>query len=44
MRGGLGYMQPFRFTGFGAGARQSLEIEIATMLRQMMTGPAPCRA
>jgi len=37
MRGGLGYMQPFRFTGFGAGVRPTLEIEIANMLRQMTT-------
>lgn len=36
MRGGLGYMQPFRFTGFGPGVRPTLEIEIAKMLRQMM--------
>jgi hypothetical protein len=37
MRGGLGYMQPFRFTAFGAGARPTLEIEIANTLRQMTT-------
>jgi len=37
MRGGLGYMQPFRFTAFGAGVRPTLEVEIANMLRQMMT-------
>jgi hypothetical protein len=41
MRGGLGYLQPFRFTSFGAGVRQTLEIEIATMLRQMMAAARP---
>lgn len=41
MRGGLGYMQPFRFTGFGHGVRQTLEVEIATMLRQMMAAARP---
>jgi hypothetical protein len=41
MRGGLGYMQPFRFTGFGAGVRQTLEVEITTMLRQMMAAARP---
>jgi hypothetical protein len=43
MRGGLGYMQPFRFTGFGAGVRQTLEIEITKMLRQMMAVGQPRR-
>ncbi len=41
MRGGLGYMQPFRFTGFGAGVRQTLEVEIAKVLQQMMTAARP---
>ena len=34
MRGGMGYLQPFRFTAFGAGVRQTLEVEIATLLNQ----------
>lgn len=34
MRGGLGYLQPFRFTGFATGTRQSLEVQIAALLRQ----------
>lgn len=38
MRGGMGYLQPFRFTAFGAGVRQSLEMEIAALLKQ--THPA----
>lgn len=38
MRGGIGYMQPFRFTGFAAGARQTLEVQIATLLKQTV-GP-----
>lgn len=41
MRGGLGYMQPFRFTGFGPGVRQTLEVEIAKMVRQMMAAAKP---
>jgi hypothetical protein len=41
MRGGLGYMQPFRFTGFGAGVRLTLEVEITKMLRQMMAAAKP---
>ena len=44
MRGGLGYMQPFRFTGFGAGVRPTLEIEITKTLRLMMTDDQPRRA
>ena len=43
MRGGLGYMQPFRFTGFGAGVRPTLEVEIANMLRQIMAAAQPKR-
>jgi hypothetical protein len=35
-RGGLSYMQPFRFTGFATGVRPTLELEITKMLRQMM--------
>ena len=38
MRGGMGYFQPFRFIGFAAGARQTLEAQISTLLRQS-TGP-----
>jgi hypothetical protein len=34
MRGGLGFLQPFRFVEFAPGARQRLEIEIATLLKQ----------
>lgn len=41
MRGGLGYMQPFRFTSFGPGVRPTLEIEITKMLRQMMAASRP---
>jgi hypothetical protein len=43
MRGGLGYMQPFRFTAFGAGVRPTLEIEITNMLRQLMAAARPRR-
>ena len=41
MRGGQGYMQPFRFTRFGAGVRQTLEMEIANMVRQMTAAARP---
>jgi hypothetical protein len=41
MRGGLGYMQPFRFTGFGVGVRPTLEVEITKMLRQVMAAAKP---
>lgn len=41
MRGGLGYMQPFRFTRFGAGVRPTLEVEITKMLRQLMAAAQP---
>jgi len=34
MRGGMGYMQPFRFTRFGAGVRQTLDVEISAILKQ----------
>lgn len=34
MRGGMGYFQPFRFTGFAAGARQTLEAQVNALLRQ----------
>ena len=34
MRGGRGYLQPFRFTAFGAGVRQTLESEVAALLKQ----------
>jgi hypothetical protein len=33
MRGGMGYLQPFRFIGFGAGVLQTLDIEIAALLK-----------
>ncbi len=36
MRSGIGYLQPFRFTTFAAGARQTLEIEIASLLREAL--------
>ena len=40
MRVSTGYMQPFRFTGFAAGARLTLEREIDLMLRDtMLTRP-----
>lgn len=38
MRGGMGYFQPFRFTGFAPGARQTLEAQINALLRQTV-GP-----
>ena len=38
MRGGMGYFQPFRFTGFAPGARQMLEVQISALLRQAV-GP-----
>ena len=41
MRGGMGYLQPFRFTAFGAGVRQTLEVEIATLLKQTFPVPKP---
>jgi hypothetical protein len=34
LRGGVGYMQPFRFTAFAAGTRQTLEREISALLPQ----------
>ena len=34
MRGGAGYFQPFRFTGFAPGARQTLEAQVNALLRQ----------
>jgi len=36
MRGALGYLQPFRFTGLRAEKRQTLEKEITELLRQTM--------
>ncbi|HLZ41794.1 MAG TPA: hypothetical protein VKQ11_12580 [Candidatus Sulfotelmatobacter sp.] len=36
MRGGMGYLQPFRFTAFGAGVRQTLEMEIAALLKSSL--------
>ena len=41
MRGGLGYVQPFRFTAFGPGVRPTLEIEITNKLRQIMAAARP---
>jgi hypothetical protein len=38
MRGGMGYLQPFRFIEFAPGTRQRLEMEIAALLKQP-TGP-----
>jgi len=39
MRGGIGFMQPFRFTAFAAGTRQTLDREIAALLPQTV-GPS----
>jgi hypothetical protein len=39
MRGGMGYMQPFRFIAFDAGSRQTLERQIAGLLRPSL-GPS----
>jgi len=39
--GGMGYLQPFRFTAFGAGVRQTLQIEIAALLKQTLLAPKP---
>ena len=44
MRTSTGYMQPFRFTGFAASCRLTLEREIDLMLRESMlpqAKPAP---
>jgi|SRR5947209_3297701 hypothetical protein len=38
MRGGMGYFQPFRFTGFAPGARQMVEAHISALLQQAV-GP-----
>ena len=38
MRGGMGYMQPFRFIAYAAGTRQTLEREIAGLIRPSL-GP-----
>ena len=43
MRGGMGYMQPFRFTVFGTGVRPTLEVEIGNMLRQITAAAQPRR-
>jgi len=37
VRGGVGYMLPFRFIDFGAGVRQTLETEIEWFQRQGLT-------
>ncbi len=34
MRGGMGYLQPFRFTSLGVKERQTLETEITEQLKQ----------
>ena len=39
LRGGSGFMQPFRFTSFAAGTRQTLEREINALLPQTV-GPS----
>jgi len=39
MRGGMIFMQPFRFTAFAAGTRQTLDREIAA-LRPQTVGPS----
>ena len=39
MRGGVGFMQPFRFTAFAAGSRQTLDREIGA-LRPQTGGPS----
>ena len=43
VRSGIGYLQPFRFTAFAAGARQALEMEITALLRECLpqAKPAP---
>jgi hypothetical protein len=38
IRGGMGYMQPFRFIAFAAGSRQTLERQIAGLIRPSL-GP-----
>jgi len=43
MRGGMGYLQPFRFTAFGAGVRQTLEREIAALLKQPLLAPSAAK-
>jgi hypothetical protein len=39
MRSGMGFMQPFRFTAFAAGTKQTLDREIAALLPQTV-GPS----
>ena len=39
MRGGMGFLQPFRFTSFAAGTRQTLDREIAA-LQPQTAGPS----
>ena len=39
MRGGMGFLQPFRFTAFAAGTRQTLDRGIASLLPQTV-GPS----
>ena len=41
MRGGMGYMQPFRFTRFRAGVRQTLDMEISSILKQRAAAARP---
>jgi hypothetical protein len=36
MRGGMGYLQPFRFTSLGVKERQTIATEIAALLKQTL--------
>ena len=36
MRGGMAFLQPFRFTAFAAGTRQTLDRDIAALLPQTL--------
>ena len=40
MRGGAGYLQPFRFTGLGADELLALDREVTDFLKQTVTGKA----
>jgi hypothetical protein len=37
MRGGVGYLQPFRFTSLGEEELHALDLEVAGLLRKSMT-------
>src|SRR3954454_16021914 len=42
MRGGFGFLQPFRFIAFAPGTRQTLEQEISSLVkRPLVSGYAP---